>query len=75
VSMATDWSAISPHSMVFDCSKVAQFVPEFRTTISYNEAAHQRVAWFEAHPEQQGIDLELDATFDRLVRRARPSTT
>ncbi len=59
------------HSMVFDCSKVSALVPNFRTTISYDEAAHEQVAWFDSHPEQQRIDPELDAAFDRLIGAAR----
>jgi nucleoside-diphosphate-sugar epimerase len=59
------------HSMVFDCSKVAALVPEFSTTTTYDQAAHEQIAWFDAHPEAQQQDAELDAIFDRLVKGAR----
>lgn len=59
------------HSMVFDCSKVSALVPEFRTTITYDQAVHEQIAWFDAHPEAQEVDTELDAVFDRLVTGAR----
>ncbi len=59
------------HSMVFDCSKVSALVPDFRTTITYDQAAHEQIAWYDAHPEAQQVDAELDATFDRLVTGAR----
>ena len=62
------------HSMVFDCSKVAALVPEFKTTIRYDEAAYHQVAWFDANIEQQEIDPELDSAFDRLVDVARPGS-
>jgi nucleoside-diphosphate-sugar epimerase len=58
------------HSMVFDCSKVTTLVPEFRTTIRYDEAAYQQVEWFDANPEWRKIDPTLDAAFDRLVEAA-----
>ena len=59
------------HSMVFDCSKVSALVPDFRTTITYDRAVHSQIAWFDAHPEAQQVDTELDAIFDRLVKGAR----
>lgn len=59
------------HSMVFDCSKVSALVPAFATTITYDQAAHEQIAWFDAHPEAQEVDADLDAVFDRLVTGAR----
>jgi nucleoside-diphosphate-sugar epimerase len=59
------------HSMIFDCSKVAALVPEFRTTISYADAAVDQIAWHDANPAEQQVDGELDAVFDRLVDRVR----
>lgn len=56
------------HSMVFDCSKVAALVPEFRTTITYDQAAPEQIAWYDAHPDSQQVDDELDGVFDRLVK-------
>ncbi|MFI2488419.1 NAD-dependent epimerase/dehydratase family protein [Promicromonospora kroppenstedtii] len=59
------------HSMVFDNSKVRSLVPEFGTTITYDIGAAEQVSWFEAHPEAQVVDAELDAAFDRLAVHAR----
>ncbi len=58
------------HSMVFDCSKVQAVVPSFATTISYADAAVEQVAWYDAHPDQQVVNPDLDAVFDRLVKGA-----
>ncbi len=58
------------HSMVFDCRKLQALVPEFRTTITYDDAAAEQVAWYDAHPEAQRVDAALDAGFDRLVAHA-----
>jgi nucleoside-diphosphate-sugar epimerase len=59
------------HSMVFDCAKLRALVPEFGTTITYDQGAAEQVAWYDAHPEAQQVDAELDAGFDRLVEHAR----
>jgi nucleoside-diphosphate-sugar epimerase len=55
------------HSMVFDNSKVKAVVPEFATTVTYSNAAFDAVEWFDAHPERQIVDADLDAAFDRLA--------
>ncbi|MBD3942411.1 NAD-dependent epimerase/dehydratase family protein [Microbacterium sp. NEAU-LLC] len=59
------------HSMVFDVSKVQQLVPEFRTTITFDEGARRILAYFDAHPEAQQIDEGRDALFDRIAAFAR----
>jgi nucleoside-diphosphate-sugar epimerase len=59
------------HSMVFDISKVRTLVPEFGTTITYDVGAEEQMSWFDAHPEAQVVDAELDAAFDRLAAHAR----
>lgn len=59
------------HSMVFDISKVRTLVPEFGTTITYDMGAVEQLSWFEAHPEAQIVDAQLDAAFDRLADHAR----
>ena len=55
------------HSMVFDNSKVKALVPEFQTTITFDDGAREILAWHDAHPEAQRVDPEMDATWDRLV--------
>ena len=59
------------HSMVFDCAKLRALVPEFGTTITYDQAAVEQIAWHDAHPEARRVDPALDAAFDRLVAHAR----
>ena len=35
-------------------------------------ALHESLlAWYDAHPDQQEVDEDLDAIFDRLVKGAR----
>ncbi|MBO0703223.1 MAG: NAD-dependent epimerase/dehydratase family protein [Candidatus Dormibacteraeota bacterium] len=55
------------HSMVFDNSKVKALVPEFKTTITFDDGAREILAWHDAHPQAQRIDPEIEVTWDRLV--------
>lgn len=55
------------HSMVFDSSKVTALVPEFRTTITFDEGARRIVEHFDAHPEDQRADQAADELFDRIA--------
>lgn len=59
------------HSIVFDTSKVQSLVPEFRTTITFDEGARRILAHYDSHPEAQIVDPERDAQFDRLAAHAR----
>ena len=59
------------HSVVFDCAKVTTLVPEFRTTITFDEGARRILAHYDANPHEQTFDAGLDATFDRIAGYAR----
>jgi nucleoside-diphosphate-sugar epimerase len=60
------------HSVVFDNSKVKALVPEFGTTITFDEGARRLIAHYDAHPEQQRFDPERDELTDRLIAAAGP---
>ena len=55
------------NSMVFDNSKVKALVPEFATTITFERGAEQIVEWYDAHPEAQRFDPDVDAAFERML--------
>jgi nucleoside-diphosphate-sugar epimerase len=59
------------YSMLFDTTKLRRLVPEFTTTIPYAVGARRTIAWYDAHPDAQQVDGELDAAFDRLAAAAR----
>lgn len=59
------------HSMVFDNAKVTALVPEFRTTITFDEGARRILAFYDAHPDAQRADADLDVVFDRIAAHAR----
>jgi nucleoside-diphosphate-sugar epimerase len=58
------------HSMIFDNSLVKSLVPAFNPTIGFAEGAREIISWYDAHPERQVVDPELDALFDRLAAGA-----
>jgi nucleoside-diphosphate-sugar epimerase len=59
------------HSSVFDASKVTALVPEFRTTITFDEGARRIVQHYDAHPADRKVDPQLDGVFDRIAAYAR----
>ncbi|MDN3497360.1 NAD-dependent epimerase/dehydratase family protein [Planococcus sp. APC 4015] len=59
------------HSMVFDNTKVTALVPEFDTTVTFDEGARRILAHYDSHPDEQRADAGLDAVFDRIVAHAR----
>jgi nucleoside-diphosphate-sugar epimerase len=59
------------HSVLFDNSKVTALVPQFRTTITFDEGARRILAHYDAHPEDQHVNADRDALFDRIAAHAR----
>lgn len=59
------------HSMVFDNSKVKALVPEFRTTMTFDEGARRIIDFHDAHPESHRVDSVAEAAFERLLALPR----
>jgi hypothetical protein len=60
---------------VFDNSKIKRFVPDYSCEVSWAEGVRRSLAWFEAHPQFQTIDHEMNAIWDRIIasyQRALP---
>jgi nucleoside-diphosphate-sugar epimerase len=55
------------NSAVFDNSKIKQFVPDYCATVPFSEGIRRTLAWFDADPARQQVDLELDAAWDKLI--------
>lgn len=70
-----DWGAgllgDKAHSMVFDTTKLRRLVPDFATTIRFEQGAREIVDWFDADPARRVVDERLDAVMDDLVARFR----
>lgn len=58
------------HSVIFDNSKVRALVPDYVATIPFSAGAREIVEWYDAHPERQKVDDDLNATFDKLIAAA-----
>ncbi len=52
---------------VFDNSKIRRLVPDFAATTRYRDGIAQTIAWFDAEPSRQVLDLEAGAAWDRLI--------
>ncbi|WP_454050066.1 SDR family oxidoreductase [Cellulomonas sp. Marseille-Q8402] len=59
------------HSMVFDTTKLRRLVPDFATTIRFEQGAREIVAWHDADPARRQVDARMDAVMDDLVTRFR----
>lgn len=57
------------HSVVFDTTKLRRVVPDFATTVRFEQGARQIVAWHDADPARRTIDPALDDLMDRLAER------
>ena len=55
------------YSSVFDNSKIKRFVPNFGCEVHWAEGLRRSLAWFEAHPEFQTIDHEMNAKWDQTI--------
>jgi nucleoside-diphosphate-sugar epimerase len=55
------------NSVVFDNSKIKRFVPDYSCDVNWSEGVRRALAWFEAHPEFQTIDHELNAVWDQII--------
>ena len=55
------------NSVVFDNSKIKRFVHDYACEVNWAEGVRRALAWFEAHPEFQTIDYELNPLWDQLI--------
>ena len=55
------------HSVIFDNSKVKALVPDFVCTTPFATGVRDIMNWYDANRDQQTVDDDLDATFDRLI--------
>ncbi len=55
------------NSEVFDNSKIKRFVPDFVCEVDWAVGLRRALAWFEAHPEFQTIEHEMNPVWDRII--------
>ena len=54
-------------SVVFDNSKIKEFVPGYQAVIPFREGVRRTVAWFEADKSRQRIDEAVNAQLDKIL--------
>ncbi len=55
------------HSMIFDNSKIKRFVPGFSANIPFSQGIEEIVAWHDADPTRQVVDVQLDQLMDKII--------
>jgi nucleoside-diphosphate-sugar epimerase len=55
------------HSLIFDNSKLKRVVPGFQAVVPFADGVAQSLAWFDADPARQIVDVERDALLDRIA--------
>jgi nucleoside-diphosphate-sugar epimerase len=55
------------NSVVFDNSRIKKLVPDFDCKITWADGLRRSLVWFEAHPEFQTVDEELEPILDRII--------
>lgn len=60
------------HAAVFDNSKLKALVPEFGTSITFDEGARRLITYYDANPDLQRFDADRDSLTDRLIAAAGP---
>ncbi|MDF1536963.1 MAG: SDR family oxidoreductase [bacterium] len=58
-------------SMVFDNSKIRNFVPDFGARTPFSEGIRRSLDWFNADPERQVVDPARDAEIEKVVKSWR----
>jgi nucleoside-diphosphate-sugar epimerase len=64
------------NSVVFDNSKIKRLVPDFGCKVPWAEGVKRTIAWFDADPNRQSINVEADTNWDTIIsayERAFPS--
>jgi nucleoside-diphosphate-sugar epimerase len=54
-------------SAIFDTSKIKRFVPSFCATTPFARGITRTLAWFDADPARQQIDVQADQRWDQLI--------
>ncbi len=55
------------NSVIFDNSKIKQFVPDFKCEVDWAAGLQRSLAWFESHPEFQSIDDKANKRWDTIL--------
>jgi nucleoside-diphosphate-sugar epimerase len=54
-------------SVVFDNSKIKEFVPGYQAVVPFRQGIRQTIAWFEAEKSRQRVDAAVNAQLERIL--------
>jgi nucleoside-diphosphate-sugar epimerase len=54
-------------SVVLDNTKIRRFVPDYVATTRFRDGVAQSIAWFDADPARQVVDMNHQKTWDELI--------
>jgi nucleoside-diphosphate-sugar epimerase len=57
------------YSLVFDNSKIRQFIPDLKTTIPFKEGAGEIVNWYSHNPSKASVNKALDQVMNQLIEQ------
>ena len=55
-------------SVVFDNSKIKEFVPGFQATIAFRDGIRRTLDWFAADAQRRRVDEAVNAEMDLILR-------
>jgi nucleoside-diphosphate-sugar epimerase len=61
--------------VVFDNSKIKEFVPGFRATIAFRDGIRRTLDWFAADEERRRVDEAVNSEMDGILRAYAGATT
>ena len=62
-------------SVVFDNSKIKEFVPDFRATVTFRDGTRRTLDWFAADEQRRRVDEAVHAEMDRILGVYAGATT
>ena len=72
-SFDSDWGASllgdKAYSVIFDNSKIKQFVPDYTAHIPFFTGAQEIISWYNAEPSRQIVDEKEDKMIDKIISR------
>ena len=55
------------NSYIVNNSKIKRFVPDYVATMTFEKGIRKSIAYYQEHPELQGIDAAWNVTMDKMV--------
>ena len=55
------------YSVIFDNTKIKNFVPDYRVTIPFKEGIKKMLAWFEEKEERKKVSKEEDELIEKII--------